>query len=94
MYQAATMTAYPLVVYLRSDALHRLIVDKHTLRLKDANHEATENILMSLVERDRVGHYSNAVDIRRLKTDPHLHVTEIDIYLNAHSEFCTMQCSR
>ena len=84
-YSASTMAAYPLVVYLRSDALHRLIKQKHTLRLKDANHEATENILATLVEGDRVGRYSNGVDIRRLETDPHLHVTEIDIYFTANA---------
>ena len=57
-YSASTMTAYPLVVYLRSDALHRLIKAKHTLRLKDANHEATENILATLLEGDRAGRYT------------------------------------
>ena len=84
-YSAATMTAYPLVVYLRSDNLHRLIKDKHTLRLKDDNHEQFENILSTMLEGDRDGRYSSNVDIRRLETDPHLHVTEIDIYFSSNA---------
>ena len=38
-YTAATTGSYPLVVYLRSDALSSLIKSKHTLRLKNENHE-------------------------------------------------------
>ena len=83
-YSASTITAYPLVVYLRSDSLHRLIKDKHTLRLKDSNHEATENILTTLVATDTTGRYSTE-DVRRFETDPHLPLTAIDIYFTSNA---------
>jgi hypothetical protein len=79
-YSATTMAEYPLVVYLRSDALHRLIGAKHTLRLKNNNHEATENILCTLAETDRGTRYSATAEGRRFKTDPHIPMTTIDVY--------------
>ena len=41
VFKAATQSgsAYPLVLYVRSDALHAVIRDKHTLRVKSSNHE-------------------------------------------------------
>ena len=84
-YRAATMTEYPLVVYVRSDALHRLIGDKHTLRLKNNNHEATENILCTLPKDDRTASYSAVGDVRRFQTDPHIPLTTIDVYFTANS---------
>ena len=79
-YTAATTAAYPLVVYLRSDALCSLIKSKHTLRLKNTNHEATENILGTLSETHAVARYNLEKDGRQFDADPHQHLTNIDIF--------------
>ena len=79
-YGAATATSYPLVIYMRSDALHRVIKDKHSLRLKNANHEETTNIICTLTETDNSQKYSLEKDGRTFITDPHVHLTNIDIY--------------
>ena len=81
-YSAVTAASYPLVVYLRSNALSSLIKDKHTLRLQNTNHEATENILGSLTETHAVGRFNLERDGRRFKSDPHRHVREIDIFFS------------
>jgi hypothetical protein len=83
VFKAATQsgTAYPLVLYVRSDALHAVIRDKHTLRVKGNNHEQTENILCTLYEDDRVGCYeSHDSAQRRMVTDPHKVLKVIDVY--------------
>ena len=79
-YTAATTASYPLVVYLRSDALSSLIRSKHTLRIKNQNHEATENILGTLSETHAIGRYDIQNDGRTFVADPHQHLTNIDIF--------------
>ena len=79
-YTAATTSSYPLVVYLRSDALSSLIKSKHTLRLKNENHEQTENILATLSETHAIARYDLQNDHRTFDADPHRHLTNIDIF--------------
>ena len=80
IYRAATSTSYPLSLYVRSDALHRIIKEKHTLRVKNQNHEQTENILCSLLEDDRIGFYKTHEVARELETDNHQVLKDIDLY--------------
>ena len=80
-YSAATQTTYPLVVYVRSNALNRVIRNKHTLRLKNNNHEETTNVLCTLQETHTIARYSLAEEGKRVfRADPHFHLTDIDIY--------------
>ena len=79
-YTAATTGSYPLVVYLRSDALSSLIKSKHTLRLKNENHEQTENIIATLSETHAIARYDLQNDNRTFDADPHRHLTNIDIF--------------
>ena len=48
---ASTGSPVTQVVYLRSDALHKMCKAKHTLRLQSTNHESSENIFAVLEER-------------------------------------------
>ena len=70
---------HPLVVYLRSDSLSSLIKTKHTLRVKNDNHEQTQNIIATLSETHTTGRYDLQNDTRRFPTDPHRILRDIDI---------------
>ena len=48
---------HPQVVYLRSDALARMIPRKHTLELRALNHENAANIIAVLSETHTRGRY-------------------------------------
>ena len=77
-YANATGATHPLAVYLESQALSKLVQSKHTLRLKAENHDHQTDVLATLLETHTVGRY--AQESRRvLKTDPDLHIKEIDI---------------
>ena len=79
VFRAATQNGnYPLVLYVRSDALHAIIRDKHTLRVKSSNQ--TENILCTLYEDDRNGCYQTHHSERRMITNPHQVLKTIDVY--------------
>ena len=78
-YSAATADEHPLVVYLRSNALSSLIRSKHTLQLKNAQHEQPTNILCTLNETHAQARYSMEKDARIFQTDPHQILKEIDI---------------
>ena len=49
---------HPSVVYLRSDAISRMCVRKHTITLQDTGHENDTNILAVLTETHTRGRYS------------------------------------
>ena len=83
-YSAATAAEYPLVVYLRSDALSSLIQSKHTIRLKNNNHEQTENILASLSETHKMGRYALENDSRTFPADPYRHLRTIDVFFTTN----------
>ena len=68
----------PLVVYVRSDALSSTVLTKHTLRVKSENHEATENILVTLEESHTKGRYCLKKEDRFFTADNHKHLREID----------------
>ena len=58
VYVASTdQTAPPHVVYVRSDALHRLSKRKHTNLLKENNHEDSSNVVCVLEEQHDKGRY-------------------------------------
>jgi hypothetical protein len=78
-YANATGGVHPLVVYLESDALSTLIRQKHTLRLKNTNHEDGTNIICSLSETHTVGRFDLQNEERTFKTDPDRHIKLIDI---------------
>ena len=48
---------HPMVVYLRSDALARMIPQKHTLELRALNHENAANVIAVLSETHTRGRY-------------------------------------
>ena len=77
-YANATGAVHPLVVYLESEALSRLVQSKHTMRLKSENHDHQTQVLASLLETHTVGRYAQESS-RVLKTDPDLHIKTIDI---------------
>ena len=58
VYVASTdQTAPPHVVYVRSDALHRLSKRKHTNLLKENNHEDSSNVVCVLEEQHDKGRF-------------------------------------
>ena len=52
VYEAPTDASgiYPLGVYLRSDGVHSLVANKHTILLRAKNHENDANVLAVLKE--------------------------------------------
>ena len=56
-FQLTTDGTAPLAVFLRSGAIHRLSSHKHTLELKDDNHQSASNILAVLEESHTTGRY-------------------------------------
>ena len=79
-YTGATSATYPQVVYCRSDSLARLITEKHTIELTDNGHENHSNVLGVLHETHDLARYALEGRRRPHRCDPHLILTEIDIY--------------
>jgi hypothetical protein len=78
-YSNASGVVHPLVVYLESNSLSNLVPKKHTLRLKNENHDHQTNVLGTLQETHTVGRYSLQDDLRVFRTDPDRHIKSIDI---------------
>ena len=78
-YSKATGSAHPLVVYLESNALSQLILNKHTLKLKSTSHENGTEIIATLGETHTKGRYNLERDVRTFKTNPDEHLRNIDI---------------
>ena len=70
---------HPQVVYLRSDALARMIPRKHTLELREQNHESAANIIGVLSETHTRGRY-RILGGRRFPIDPSASERQIDIF--------------
>ena len=82
--QAAFTTAgdtdpHPSVVYLRSDAISRMCVRKHTVTLQDTGHENDTNILAVLTETHTRGRYAMTSG-RSFTVHKHNYERAIDIY--------------
>ena len=56
-FTAAVAATYPPVVYMRSDALHRMARVKHSVELKSADHENASNVIAVLQETHTLGRY-------------------------------------
>ena len=69
----------PHVVYLRSDALSRMITRQHTAELKHNRHTAGSNILAVLSETHTRGRY-RAYSRQQLPVDPNYSAGKIDFY--------------
>ena len=74
----------PLVVYLRSNALHSIASRKHTLELTSASHENSSNILAVLEETHTTGRYR----LRGIENTIPLgysHLRNLDFYFTDHA---------
>ncbi len=80
VFTASTATSYPSVVYLRSDALHRMTKTKHTVELKANNHENPSNVIAVLQETHTQGRYAISEKGVSLPVHGHTHAREIDLY--------------
>ena len=56
-YANKTTEVHPLVVFVRSHELSKLIKAKHTIRCKDTNHEQYEPIMCTLEETHKIGRF-------------------------------------
>ena len=56
-FTAAVAATYPAVVYIRSDALHKMARVKHSVELKSADHENASNVIAVLQETHTLGRY-------------------------------------
>ncbi len=70
---------HPQVVYLRSNALARMIPRKHTLELRDSNHENSANVIAVLSETHTRGRY-RILGGRGFPVDPAASERKIDIF--------------
>ena len=70
---------HPQVVYLRSNALARMVTQKHTLELREKNHENGTNIFGVLSETHTRGRY-RLLGGRRFPVNPSASERNIDIY--------------
>jgi len=70
---------HPMVVYLRSDALARMIPQKHTLELRALNHENAANVIAVLSETHTRGRY-RILGGRQFPIDPAASERQIDIF--------------
>ena len=51
------LSVHPAVIYMRSDALARMITRKHTVELRDDNHPNSSNVIATLTETHTRGRY-------------------------------------
>ena len=75
-YTGATASAYPHAVYLRSNALSSMILEKHTVELKESH--AQSNVVGVLHETHTRGRY-RTIEQDTWRTAKHLHNTRIDV---------------
>jgi len=75
----STVTIPPPVVYMRSDAIHKLARNKHTVELRDVDHENASNVIAVLEETHQKGRYSTRIPIV-FPVHGHTHARVIDIY--------------
>ena len=83
----------PLVVYLESDALTKIIRQKHTLQVTNTGHEHGTSVIATLGETHTAGRYSMERDARTLKCDPDKHVKNIDIKFSSNGTLLTKSAS-
>ena len=80
VFTAATASSYPNVIYMRSDALHNLANIKHSVELKDADHENPTNVIAVMEETHTRGRYHMKGTGQFFPVHSHTHVRSIDIY--------------
>ena len=82
---------FPDVVYMRSDALHRMIRTKHTVELKTANHEDASNVIAVLTETHTRGRY-RIVGRRVYAVEPNNGSKKIDVYFTSGTTILEGTC--
>ena len=82
---------FPDVVYMRSDALHRMISTKHTVELKTNNHEDASNVIAVLTETHTRGRY-RIVGSRVFAVQPNHSARNIDIYFTSGTTILEGTC--
>ena len=76
---AGDTSVNPSVVYMRSDALARMISKKHTVELQDANHPNNSNVIATLTETHTRGRY-RIIGGQTFPINPNQSERKIDIY--------------
>ena len=83
-FELTTVGVEPLVVYLRSDALHALASRKHTVELTANAHENSSNIIAVLEESHTKGRY-RLRGIEQAIPLNYSHLRNIDFYFTDHA---------
>ena len=73
------VSPHPQVVYLRSNALARMITRKHTMELRSVGHENASNVISTLSETHTRGRY-RVLGGARFPVDPNSSVRKLDIF--------------
>ena len=73
------LSVHPAVIYMRSDALARMISKKHTVELRDLNHESNSNVIATLTETHARGRY-RIIGGPTFPVNPNSSERQIDIY--------------
>ena len=76
------LSPLPHVVYVRSDALSRMIRDKHTLQLEESSNESNNNIIAVLHETHDRGRYRQEDSLEFTISDNHI-VNQIDLFFTS-----------
>ena len=80
VFTASTADSYPSIVYMRSDALHGLSKTKHTVELKNSDHENSSDVIAILEETHTHGRYAMKDQGVTFPVHGHTHLRSIDIY--------------
>ena len=77
LYEAPTLSAYPLCVNFKSDAFQDMMREKHSVRLVANNHENETSIIAVLGEDSTAGRYTLIRPVR-LALNPHSYIRSFD----------------
>ena len=77
LYEAPTLSAYPLCVNFKSDAFQDMMREKHSVRLVANNHENETSIIAVLGEDTTAGRYTLIRPVR-LALNPHSYIRSFD----------------
>ena len=92
-FTASTAATYPAVVYMRSDSLTALCRTKHTLEVKDTDHENNSNVI-GILEQTLPGHYAMKSKSITFPVHGHTaHTRKLDIYFTDGSTIMEGACT-
>ena len=77
LYEAPTLSAYPLCVNFKSNAFQDMLREKHSVRLVPNNHENETSIIAVLGESNTTGRYTLIRPVR-LALNPHSYIRSFD----------------